>query len=186
MTWLRMVVWLVLALAMVGTELRWGKRRAEARSDARLTDDLMILTTLLALLAGPLVAVASGGFGQAGAWSIVAGGLICCAGLWLRTAAMRHLGRHYTLTPTVRDDHVLVDDGPYRWVRHPGYSAIILQVLGLTLATGALPALLFVLPLVFLLPLRIRIEESLLAEEFGPAFTEYCRQTPHRIIAGVL
>jgi protein-S-isoprenylcysteine O-methyltransferase Ste14 len=186
MTGVRMLVWFALALGAIAVELRWG-RRAETDAHARSTDDLMVLATAVAVIGGPVAALTlRGGPFHLGAWSIAMGAVTGVAGLWLRTSAMRVLGRRYTLTPTILDDHTLVVTGPYRRIRHPGYTGIILQLLGLAFCTGSLPAVVLVAPVVAVLPLRVRVEERLLAEAFGPAYEEYCRWTPHRFVAGLV
>jgi protein-S-isoprenylcysteine O-methyltransferase len=187
MTGLRMLSWFALALAVMFVELRWGRRRPDASAEARQTDHLMMLATTLALVGGPVAAVTFRGSAvDLGPWSVALGVAVGALGLWLRSYAMRTLGRHYTLTPTVLHDHVLVSTGPYRRVRHPGYTGIVLQLVGLALCLGSLPALAFVLPVVLALPLRVRVEERLLAEEFGRSYEQYCQWTPHRFIAGVI
>lgn len=96
------------------------------------------------------------------------------AGFW----AVRGLGASYTRTLRVREGHVLVTTGLYRFVRHPGYAAGIARWIGAGLATSNLWVALFI----FLITAaayhaRIRAEESMLLAEFGDEFREYARRT---------
>jgi len=179
--------WCALAVGMVAVEILLGtKRPPHTDAAARSTDQLMVLSTGVALLGGLLGALVFPGLGIASWLAAPAGLLTGVAGLWLRAAAMRRLGRHYTLTPVVSEGHRLVTGGPYRFVRHPGYTGIVLQLLGLALLAGSLASVAFVLPVIALLPLRIRVEEHQLVEYFGVAYRDYQRRTPYRFVVGLI
>ena len=61
------------------------------------------------------------------------------AGLALRAWSMRTLGRSYSRTLRVGDAQQLVDSGPYRFVRHPGYAGSLLIWTGFALTSRSLP-----------------------------------------------
>ena len=63
----------------------------------------------------------------------VVGTLLVCAGAYLRRDCFRRLGRQFTFELSIQKDHRLVTDGPYAFVRHPGYTALVTQTLGLLL-----------------------------------------------------
>ena len=98
---------------------------------------------------------------------------------WLVNAAARRLGKQWSLAARIVEGHDLIDDGPYRYVRNPIYAGMF----GMLIATG-----LTVSPLVPLLLacaiflagtwIRVRIEERLLRETFGPRFDDYARRVP--------
>jgi protein-S-isoprenylcysteine O-methyltransferase Ste14 len=100
-------------------------------------------------------------------------------------AACRRLGKQWALAARLVEDHSLIQDGPYRFVRNPIY----LGMLGMLLATGLLRtqwiALLAAI-LIFIAGtyIRIRSEERLLREAFGSRFEEYTRKV-HALIPGV-
>jgi protein-S-isoprenylcysteine O-methyltransferase Ste14 len=106
------------------------------------------------------------------------GGLaLVLAGITVRLAALRTLGRHFSGLLTVRDDHQLITSGLYGHVRHPMYLGGLLAWTGACLVFRSW---LFVvlLPLAaVLLPRRISREESLLAEKLGEAYEGYRRRT---------
>jgi methyltransferase len=86
----------------------------------------------------------------------------------LRLWSIRSLGRHWNVRAVVPSDLRPVETGPYRWIRHPNYLAVVLEFLALPLAGGAwLSALgLSALDAAVLVD-RIRDEERLLAEAPG-------------------
>ena len=108
----------------------------------------------------------------------VAGWLAALASFALRRRAIRELGKMWSLHVEIRAQHQLVRSGPYRWVRHPAYSSMILELLALGLLlqsrfTGAAVAVLFVPTLIA----RIRIEEAALRQQIA-GYADYQRSTP--------
>jgi protein-S-isoprenylcysteine O-methyltransferase len=102
-------------------------------------------------------------------------------GLLLRWGSIIYLGRFFTIDVNVAADHKVIDSGPYRFVRHPSYSGLMLIWLGIGISTGNLLALLVImLPGIGLLH-RIRIEESVLAESLGNRYREYMQKTKRLI-----
>ncbi len=76
------------------------------------------------------------------------------------------------------DDHELIEDGPYRRVRHPSYTGMLVSCIGLGVAMGNMAAIL----LLTLLPMaglanRIRVEERALAKAFGREWEIYRART---------
>ncbi len=79
----------------------------------------------------------------------------------------------------------MVRSGPYRLLRHPSYTGLLLALLGLGLALQTWLGLLalIVLPLIGVL-LRIRVEESVLTEALGQDYVSYAAET-QRLIPGL-
>ena len=108
---------------------------------------------------------------------IAAGSAI--ASMALVIAAVRTLGKEWSLTARVVTGHQLATKGPYNFVRHPIYTAM----LGMLLANGIVfsywPALLLAI-IVYLSGtlIRIRSEERLLRETFGAEFEAYSERVP--------
>lgn len=105
-----------------------------------------------------------------------AGAAVGAAGFVFRLWSMRVLGRFYTRTLLTTADQRVVKEGPYRWVRHPGYLGSILVWLGAALASGnvvsvAAVAVLLAVAYAF----RIRAEEAMLVVALGPPYEEYRR-----------
>jgi protein-S-isoprenylcysteine O-methyltransferase Ste14 len=101
--------------------------------------------------------------------AMVAGGLGFT--LWAR----RHLGRNWSGWVTVKEDHALIRTGPYRVVRHPIYSGLLLGLAGTALAIGEWRGLLAVAFAVVAFVLKLRIEEARMRETF-PEYEQYRRQ----------
>ena len=89
-------------------------------------------------------------------------------GLW----AIVCLGRGLTPSPVPNGAVGLVTRGPYRWVRHPMYTAVILIVVGIAARSGSIVVLAETAALVVLFNLKARWEEHRLTEIF-PGYPRY-------------
>jgi protein-S-isoprenylcysteine O-methyltransferase Ste14 len=100
------------------------------------------------------------------------------SGLSLRLWAEKSLGALWSTRVRLLDDHILMQKGPYRFLRHPGYLGLALFYLGIAAAFGSLNGLLvFVLGLAPALAHRIALEEAALAERFGHQYERYATHT---------
>jgi protein-S-isoprenylcysteine O-methyltransferase Ste14 len=111
--------------------------------------------------------------------AFVAGVICAVVSFKLRWAAIAALGRFWSLHVEIRDNHEFVQSGPFRWVRHPTYLSMVLELAAFGLICSAWYMLLFI-PFVFIpaLILRLRLEEPALVQKFGPAYTDYQRRVP--------
>ena len=106
-------------------------------------------------------------------WSMV-GLVVYLASLVLRNVAIHTLGKFWSLHVEIRQQHELVQMGVYRFVRHPAYAAIVMEVFSIPLTVNAWWTMLFaVLTYVPLLLLRLRFEEQALVEKFGDVYRRY-------------
>jgi protein-S-isoprenylcysteine O-methyltransferase Ste14 len=102
----------------------------------------------------------------------VAGFLFCW---WARV----HLGQLWSGTITLKSGHRVVDTGPYRLVRHPIYTGLILSALATALEKATLLAFGAVVLITFGFWLKARFEEGFLRAELGrEAYDAYAAQTP--------
>ncbi len=134
----------------------------------------------------PALYIATGfpaGFDQAfSPLRAVAGLLVFVAALVLFHATHKALGRNWSVTLAVREEHALVTDGVYRFVRHPMYTAFWMLSIAqaLTLQNWvAGPA--GIIGFVTLYLLRVGREEALMRETFGAAWDAYAARTPRVI-----
>jgi protein-S-isoprenylcysteine O-methyltransferase Ste14 len=96
------------------------------------------------------------------------------------------VNRFYSSVVRVQTDrgHQLVDTGPYRFVRHPGYAATLFGVFAGGLALGSWLALVPLLVLGVLFVRRLLIEEEMLRREL-PGYAEYAERVRSRLVVGV-
>lgn len=117
--------------------------------------------------------------GQVNLWIVSGLGLLAMVlGLGLRIGSMRVLGKYYSRALRVVADQVIVSEGPYRIVRHPGYLGVICFWIGFGVAIGDwFSSALVVPPLFGVYGHRIRAEEDMLINTFGADYREYCKKT---------
>jgi protein-S-isoprenylcysteine O-methyltransferase Ste14 len=106
-------------------------------------------------------------------------------GIGLRFYAIRVLGRFFTLRVATRSDQMLIEDGPYRLVRHPSYTGALLTVFGLLLCSANWLTLLCFLIALPGIAYRISVEERALEGALGDQYRDYMRRTK-RLIPRVL
>jgi protein-S-isoprenylcysteine O-methyltransferase Ste14 len=119
------------------------------------------------------------------AWLTAAGVAVMWLGLLIRVWAVVTLGPAFRTTVEVDAGQPVVTSGPYRWVRHPAYTGIVLIVAGFGLAAdnwvAAVACLL--LPTLALLR-RMRVEEDELTRVLGDGYEAY-RVRTKRLIPGL-
>jgi protein-S-isoprenylcysteine O-methyltransferase len=120
-----------------------------------------------------------------GWWPVALGLAVFAAGLALRAWAVHELGRFFQFTVVVQADHQVVDSGPYRHLRHPSYTGLLMASLGLGIALGTwLSIAACLVPPLIGFGLRLRHEEVVLARELGEPYRAYMRRTK-RLVPGV-
>jgi protein-S-isoprenylcysteine O-methyltransferase Ste14 len=116
-----------------------------------------------------------------GRWVLfVVGTVLMCAGIAIRQWAVALLGDLFTVDVRVHAGQTVVERGPYRWVRHPSYTGLILTFVGIGLALGNWAALivLAVLPIAGLV-VRIRFEERALLDGLGEPYRRFAASRAH-------
>jgi protein-S-isoprenylcysteine O-methyltransferase len=109
---------------------------------------------------------------------VFAGVMLFVAGLFLRWWAIITLGRFFTVDVTIEKDHEVVERGPFRMVRHPSYTGVLLAFAGFALTLGNWAALLVILlPITAAFVHRMNVEEDALSRALGPQYTGYMRRT---------
>ena len=109
---------------------------------------------------------------------VIAGLTLMTAGILFRLWAMATLGRLFTFHVAIQAEHRVVRHGPYRFVRHPSYSGVLLACAGLGIAYGNLLSLaaFALLPLLGIL-IRIHVEERTLSIALGDDYRDYAAAT---------
>jgi protein-S-isoprenylcysteine O-methyltransferase len=137
----------------------------------------------LGICAAYLVPAAGFSLGPVGRRLVV---LVFLAGLALRWWAILSLGKFFTVDVAIATDHQLVVRGPYRWMRHPSYTGMMLAFVALAATFQNWLSLVAILvPVSVALAYRIRIEETALISAFGDEYRRYA-QTTKRLIPGVV
>ena len=133
------------------------------------------------------------------------GTVLTVVGTAIRVQCFREMGKHFTFSVTLLEDHKLITSGPYSYVRHPSYTGLSLNVTGLAIwytAQGSwmrerevdkMPlAWLVLAPVITIISLfisfiflRIPVEDEILRKTFGNEWDEWARNVPSRIIPGI-
>ncbi len=107
----------------------------------------------------------------------VGSGFLLAGGL-LRRSCFRALGRYFTAIVTVLPEQPVIDTGPYRWIRHPGYTAAFVIYFGLGLALGSwLSLAVLFLTACLVYNRRVQAEEKALLNTLGEPYRAYMRRT---------
>ncbi|HVC51632.1 MAG TPA: isoprenylcysteine carboxylmethyltransferase family protein [Stellaceae bacterium] len=151
---------------------RW---RESAWASAR--HDVPLLLCILLLVGGRwLPAILTRHLYPPGPTLPLAGAALVAAGLAFAIWARVHLGRNWSSKVVVKEDHSLVRDGPYRWVRHPIYTGMLLALFGTALAIGEWRGFLALACAAIGVLFRVCAEEARMGETF-PQYAQYRRRT---------
>lgn len=121
---------------------------------------------------------------QTQSWRLV-GLVLFTLGLALRWWSIITLGRFFSVDVQIERDHELVEKGPFRVVRHPSYSGLLLAFVGyaFSLANWASMVVLL-LPISLAFRRRIRVEEQALTNALGERYLGYMKRTK-RLVPGI-
>ena len=115
-------------------------------------------------------------------WVFYLGIAIILLGIIVRQWSIAVLGRFFSPTIGVQEGQKVVEAGPYRLVRHPAYTGVLLILVGVGLAFQSLAAVLVML-LMFSVAYghRINEEEQVLVSELGEEYVKYMKRTKRLI-----
>lgn len=115
-------------------------------------------------------------------WFFYLGIVIIMLGIIVRQWSIAVLGRFFSPTIGVQEGQKVVETGPYRLVRHPSYTGVLLILVGVGLAFQSLAAILVML-LMFSVAYghRINEEEEVLVSELGEEYVKYMKRTKRLI-----
>jgi protein-S-isoprenylcysteine O-methyltransferase Ste14 len=106
-----------------------------------------------------------------------AGLSLTIGGLGFSTWARAVLGANWSGTVALKVGHELVQAGPYRWIRHPMYSGVLVAMAGTALASGRVHAFAGFVIALLALWYKSRIEETWMKQAFGASYSVYARAT---------
>jgi protein-S-isoprenylcysteine O-methyltransferase Ste14 len=167
--------------ASVEPFLRKGRARSLARGPFDRGSSLLVSSTGVLIVVATLVAHR---IGMPEATRLSRGSALLFVALLptatlLRIWAMRELGESFTRTLEVSEDQAVVDSGPYRWIRHPGYLAQLLALCGFAgaLTQSWLGPLAVCILLGTAYAYRIHAEEQMLLASRASAYRSYRART---------
>jgi protein-S-isoprenylcysteine O-methyltransferase Ste14 len=118
-------------------------------------------------------------------WPRYAAIFLMIAGLLIRWTAILSLGKAFSVNVAIRTTQTLCQSGPYRLVRHPSYSGMLICFLAIGLAQrNWIGAAVVIVPTTAAVLYRIHVEEAALIEGFGSQYQSY-RRTTKRLIPGI-
>ena len=173
-----LAAWALLELGVRVGESFQGRGRRQRDRGTRI---LVALTVGAAI--GTAVAARSSPPLRTSASPQAAGLIVLWLGLALRAWAIATLGRSFRTTVEVEPGQTVISAGPYRWVRHPSYTGLLLIAAGFGVVRGAWVSL--AVCVVLLLPAlvrRIHVEEAELDHVLGEAYRTYESTTTARLI----
>ncbi|HUJ81552.1 MAG TPA: isoprenylcysteine carboxylmethyltransferase family protein, partial [Candidatus Acidoferrales bacterium] len=107
----------------------------------------------------------------------IAGIALTAAGVAFAIWARAHLGKYWSGDVTIRQEHRLIRTGPYKYIRHPIYSGMLLALVGTVLVIGEFRAIIGFAIILLGFVKKARKEESFLQTQFGAGFEEHKRMT---------
>ena len=179
------LVWVALLVLMVVIRAPFAKQTAgntivevrKATTERALLALVAIGGTFL-----PLIQLATGALDFANyrlpVWAPFIGLALLVPGLWLFWRSHADLGRNWSVTTELREDHSLTTTGVYTRIRHPMYTAIwMLFAAQPFFVHNWLAGWSGVLSFGLMYFLRVSYEEAMMRDRFGTLYDDYCKRT---------
>jgi protein-S-isoprenylcysteine O-methyltransferase Ste14 len=106
-------------------------------------------------------------------WIAWLGSAITLVGVLFAIWARWNLGKNWSAAVTIKQGHQNIRTGPYKYIRHPIYTGMLIGVIGTALAIGEYRGLLAFAIILFGFFRKARKEEAFLAANFGEPFQEH-------------
>ncbi|MEM6555422.1 MAG: protein-S-isoprenylcysteine O-methyltransferase [Pseudomonadota bacterium] len=179
------IVWLASVVLMMVIRTPHERRNKEneiSEQFAVSTERALLLLVGIGGTGLPILYLVTGWPGyadvQAPLWLPVIGLLLLIPGLWLFWRSHADLGRNWSVTTELREEHTLISNGVYKRIRHPMYSAIWLIFLAYPFLIHnwiAGPAAIVAYGILYVV--RVPIEEAMMRQQFGQAYIDYMSKT---------
>ncbi len=112
-----------------------------------------------------------------GLWPFWIGAAVTVGGLLFAVWAREHLGRNWSRSVTIKEDHELITSGPYAVVRHPIYTGILAGFLGMAIAISQVRGVIVCILIFVVFWFKLRMEEEWMRGQFGETYTTYAQKT---------
>jgi protein-S-isoprenylcysteine O-methyltransferase Ste14 len=105
------------------------------------------------------------------------GVVLCGLGAALAIWARNVLGKNWSSVPQIKAGHELIQTGPFRLVRHPIYTGILLALFGTCFGRGRIQGLVLFLFCFVAFWIKLKVEESFMSQQFPEAYPQYRNST---------
>lgn len=111
-------------------------------------------------------------------WMTISGVAMIVTGILFRAWSVKTLGKYFTPTVQIKEEHELINSGPYKIVRHPSYFAAFLSITGAAVLLESITGIaVSIIAMSIAYYVRISIEERTLLAHFGNRYKEYMLET---------
>src|SRR6266581_6141280 len=174
---LETVIFWVILLGVFVTDGIFVRRHEGFKEKGKRKKELFSPLVLLAWLSAAILI----GYARIGVlpnWLFYPGEILFVVGTAFALWSYSLLGRYASGSVQVLPDHKVIEDGPYRYIRHPGYLGFIVAYIGFGLALQSWVALLAMLIVAgSFFAYRTRIEEEFMVAELGDSYAKYMKRT---------
>lgn len=178
-------VWLAMGAAINIIRAPHASANAEnniVRKDEEKTENVLLFAVFFGGNLLPFIHLMTGVFSFAdydlAGWTPAIGVSLTVPGLYLFWRSHTDLGRNWSVTTELREDHTLVTDGIYRTIRHPMYTAIWLFFLAYPfIIHNWIAGWAVIVAFAAMCMLRIPYEESMMVDRFGDEYRSYMAKT---------
>jgi protein-S-isoprenylcysteine O-methyltransferase Ste14 len=133
----------------------------------------MVVVVLLLATPGTPGSVLSARILPATRFVFFTGAALVAAGMAFSIWARAYLGRNWSAVVTLKTDHELIRSGPYRFVRHPIYTGLLVAIVGSAIVRGEWRGVVAIAIAIAALWRKLRLEERWLGETFGDEYAKY-------------
>jgi protein-S-isoprenylcysteine O-methyltransferase Ste14 len=173
------LIWLAWVISWVVASFWSGRTKTHVPTLASLAYRIPILLGAIFFMPWTGHALGEKPLYHVGTMGIFAFAVVVLLGISFTWWARIHLGRFWSNAITHKEDHRVIDTGPYGVVRHPIYTGLIIAILATGIAVGTWTAILGAMLISFSQWQKARMEEKFLTVELGPeAYGPYCARVP--------
>ena len=151
-------------------------------TDKKQSDKFSVILILLMSLISGIVPIVDWAYFNADKNNLstmtIAGFIMIATGILFRAWAVKTLGKYFTPTVQITEEHKLIDSGPYKIIRHPSYFAAFLSITGAAVLLESVTGIaVSIIAMSIAYYVRIGIEERKLLEHFGNSYRTYMLHT---------